>query len=178
MKSLNSSRQLLYSLLVVGTIFFPRASMAQNAFELKAALTYNFAKFTQWPEARLNPPSAWKICFFGNQYHDSFLGLSDKKLGNQSVIAIELSEISQVGQCDVVFVDTNSRELTHRLLLAVDNKAILTVSDITGFAMQGGMIEIVEQDKRLFFKVNMQVLEKSGLTISSQVLKLALDVKR
>ena len=44
--------------------------------------------------------------------------------------------------------------------------------------MQGGMIEIVEKDKRLYFKVNMQVVAKSGLTISSQVLKLALEVKR
>ncbi|MGI2104383.1 YfiR family protein [Shewanella frigidimarina] len=178
MQNSNLSRQLLYSLLVVGAILLPRVSMAQNAFELKAALTYNFAKFTQWPEARLNTSSAWKICFFGNQYHDSFMGLSDKTLGTQSVMAIELSGISQIDQCDVVFVDTNSRELTHRLLVAVDNKAILTVSDITGFAMQGGMIEIVEQDKRLYFKVNMQVVAKSGLTISSQVLKLALEVKR
>ncbi|WP_351189049.1 YfiR family protein [Shewanella sp. TB4-MNA-CIBAN-0142] len=178
MKSSSLSRQLLYSLLVVGAILLPQVSMAQNVFELKAALTYNFAKFTQWPEVRLDAQSAWKICYFNNQYHDSFMGLSDKTLFTQSVMIIQLSDTSKIEQCDVVFIDANSRDITHRLLLTVENKAILTVSDITSFAMQGGMIEIVEQDKRLQFKVNMQVLEKSGLKISSQVLKLALEVKR
>ncbi|MGI2176323.1 YfiR family protein [Shewanella ulleungensis] len=76
----------------------------------------------------------------------------------------------------MVFIDANSRDLTCRLFLAVDNKPILTVSDISGFAVQGGMIQIVEQDKRLFFNIN--ILEASGLDISSQVLKLALEVKR
>ncbi|QDE32988.1 YfiR family protein [Shewanella polaris] len=178
MKKTSFSRKLLYSLWVMGVILLPCTSMAQDAFELKAALTYNFAKFTQWPESRLNETSAWEICYFGNQYHDSFMGLSNKKLATQPVTVIQLSDISKIEQCDVVFIDANSRGLTHRLLLAVENKAILTVSDISGFEMQGGMIEIVEQDKRLYFKVNMQVLEASGLKISSQVLKLALEVKR
>ncbi|MGP1722102.1 YfiR family protein [Shewanella frigidimarina] len=179
MKKANLSRQILYSLLVV-FVLLPRSSMAmsQDSFDLKAAFTYNFAKFTQWPESRLNTPSAWKICFFGNQYRDSFMGLANKKLVTQSITAIQLSETSQIEQCDVVFIDANSRDLTRRLFLAVDNKPILTVSDISGFAVQGGMIEIVEKDKRLFFNINIKVLEASGLDISSQVLKLALEVKR
>ncbi|MGI2110060.1 YfiR family protein [Shewanella frigidimarina] len=177
MKKANLSRQLLYSLLVV-FVLLPRSSMAQDSFDLKAAFTYNFAKFTQWPESRLNALSAWKICFFGNQYHDSFMGLSNKKLVTQPIKPILLSETSQIEQCDVVFIDANSRDLTRRLFLAVDNKPILTVSDISGFAVQGGMIEIVEKDKRLFFNINIKVLEASGLDISSQVLKLALEVKR
>ncbi|MGI2170962.1 YfiR family protein [Shewanella sp. MF05960] len=178
MKKVSFSRKLLYSLWIMGFALLPGTAIAQDAFELKAALTYNFAKFTQWPESRLNEMSAWKICYFGNQYHDSFTGLANKTLANQSVTVIQLSDISKVEQCDVVFIDAKSRELTHRLLLAVENKAILTVSDISGFEMQGGMIEIVEQDKRLYFKVNMQILEQSGLKVSSQVLKLALEVKR
>ncbi|WP_350432071.1 YfiR family protein [Shewanella sp. H8] len=178
MKKTCFNRKLLYSLWMMGIVLLPRTSMAEDAFELKAALTYNFAKFTQWPESRLNGMSTWKICYFDNQYHDSFMGLANKKLTTQPVTVIQLSDISKIEQCDVVFIDANSRGLTHRLLLAVENKAILTVSDISGFEMQGGMIEIVEQDKRLYFKVNMQVLEASGLKISSQVLKLALEVKR
>ena len=106
------------------------------------------------------------------------MGLAKKKLVTQSITAIQLSETSQIEQCDVVFIDANSRDLTRRLFLAVDNKPILTVSDISGFAVQGGMIEIVEKDKRLFFNINIKVLEASGLDISSQVLKLALEVKR
>jgi hypothetical protein len=177
MKKANLSRQILYSLLIV-FVLLPRSSIAQDSFDLKAAFTYNFAKFTQWPESRLHEQSAWKICFFGNQYRDSFIELANKKLAGQSIAVIQLSETSAIAQCDVVFIDTNSRDLTRRLFLAVDNKPILTVSDISGFAVQGGMIEIIEQDKRLYFNINSKVLDASGLNISSQVLKLALEVKR
>ena len=177
MKKDNLYRPLLYSLLAIVTLFSGH-TIAEDSFDLKAAFTYNFAKFTQWPQTRLEQPSAWKICFYGNQYRESFKGLENKKIATHAISAIQLSETSQLDQCDVVFIDSGSRELTRRIFLAVDSKAILTVSDIAGFTSQGGMIEIVAQDKRLFFKVNMQALEQSGLTISSQVLKLALEVKR
>ncbi|MGX9462067.1 YfiR family protein [Shewanella sp. A14] len=177
MKKTALRRQILYSLLVV-FLLLPCPSNAQNSFDLKAAFTYNFAKFTQWPDSRLNEQSPWHICFFGNQYHDSFMELSNKTLANKSIKAIQLLETSQIEQCDVVFIDANSRDFIRRLFLAVDNKPILTVSDISGFAVQGGMIEIVEQDKRLYFNINSKVLEASGLNISSQVLKLALEVKQ
>ncbi|MGI2172181.1 YfiR family protein [Shewanella sp. MF05960] len=177
MKKDNIYRQLLYLLMAI-LVLFSGPTIAEDSFALKAAFTYNFAKFTQWPQTRLEQDSAWKICFYGNQYRDSFKGLENKKIATHAISAIQLSETSPIDQCDVVFIDSGSRELTRRLFLAVDSKAILTVSDISGFAAQGGMIEIVEQDKRLFFKVNMQAIEQSGLNISSQVLKLALEVKR
>ncbi|MGI2175437.1 YfiR family protein [Shewanella ulleungensis] len=177
MKNDNIYRQILYSLMAILALFSSSA-IAEDSFDLKAAFTYNFAKFTQWPQTRIEQPSAWKICFYGNQYRDSFKALENKKIATQNISAIQLSDTSQIDQCDVIFIDSASRELTRRIFLAVDSKSILTVSDISGFAAQGGMIEIVEQDKRLFFKVNMQALEQSGLNISSQVLKLALEVKR
>ncbi len=177
MKKVTIYRQFIYGLMVIFGLF-SGSSMAEDAFELKAAFTYNFAKFTQWPQARIEQQSTWKICFIGKQYRDSFMALSTKKIDSQSISPIELTETNQVDQCDAIFIDSNYRELTRRLFLAVHDKAILTVSDISGFSAQGGMIEIIEQDQRLYFKVNQQALEKAGLTISSQVLKLAVEVKR
>lgn len=177
MKTMTIYRQFIYGLMTV-FVLYSGSSMAEDAFELKAAFTYNFVKFTQWPQTRTEQKSAWNICYFGKQYRDSFMALSKKKIGNQLIAPKELTETNQVAQCDAIFIDSNYRELTRRLFLAVDDRAILTVSDISGFTAQGGMIEIIEQDQRLYFKVNQQVLEKSGLTISSQVLKLAVEVKR
>ena len=177
MKKVTFYKQFIYRLMVI-FVLFSGSSMAEDALSLKVAFTYNFAKFTHWPQPRVAQQSAWKICFFGKQYRDSFMSLSKKQIENQFILPIELTETNQVEQCDVIFIDSNYRELTRRLFLAVDDKPILTVSDISGFTAQGGMIEIVEQDQRLYFKVNKQVLEKSGLNISSQVLKLALEVKR
>ncbi|MCL1112795.1 MULTISPECIES: YfiR family protein [Shewanella] len=168
----------LISLFLATVVLFSGSTSAEDSFDLKAAFTYNFAKFTQWPQARIEQASAWTICFYGNQYRDSFNALEKKKIAAQGITAVELSETSKIEQCDVVFIDSGSRELTRRIFLAVDSKAILTVSDIAGFVSQGGMIEIVEQDKRLFFKVNIAALERAGLNISSQVLKLAIEVKR
>ncbi len=54
----------------------------------------------------------------------------------------------------------------------------LTVSDIPHFAERGGMIGLVNQADRIRFEVNVAPLENAGLTVSSELLKVALRVIR
>jgi hypothetical protein len=53
----------------------------------------------------------------------------------------------------------------------------LTVSDIPSFTNSGGMIGFELIDNRVRFDVNLAAAEKAGLTLSSQLLKVATDVK-
>ena len=155
----------------------PQNVVAQDIFEFKAALTFNFAKFTEWPQAA-QTSTAWQLCYFGEQYRDSFNLLGDKKLSQKPINSTKLNEVIDVAACHIIFVGSNDRHLLRRLFLAIKNRPVLTVSDISGFSNQGGMIEIVPGEGRLQFKVNQQQLEQAGLELSSHVLKLAIEVKR
>jgi hypothetical protein len=60
----------------------------------------------------------------------------------------------------------------------VDKSGVLTVSDIPDFTNSGGMIQFVLLENKVRFQVNLTAAETAGLTLSSQLLKVATSVKR
>jgi len=54
----------------------------------------------------------------------------------------------------------------------------LTVSDMPRFTERGGMVEFVVDSSRVRFQVNLTTAERAGLTLSSQLLKVAIRVER
>jgi YfiR/HmsC-like len=46
------------------------------------------------------------------------------------------------------------------------------------FTRRGGMIQLVLQDRHVRFEVNLAAAEHAGLTLSSQLLKLAVAVRK
>ena len=50
---------------------------------------------------------------------------------------------------------------------------MLTVSDIPGFAAQGGMLELVIDANRVVFEANADAIDRGGLRMSSKAMKLA-----
>ena len=177
MKRLFSHKIGLVWVYLLVCLLSPQHLAAQDIFEFKAALTFSFAKFTEWPQAA-QPSKAWQLCYFGEQYHDSFSLLGDKNLAQKPINSIKLNEVIDVTACHIIFVGSRDRHILGRLFLAINNRPILTVSDISGFSNQGGMIEIVPGEGRLQFKVNQQQLEQADLLLSSHVLKLAIEVQR
>ncbi len=58
------------------------------------------------------------------------------------------------------------------------NTSVLTVSDLSQFTRRGGMIRFVMEANRVRFEVNLTTAEHAGLTLSSQLLKVAISVRR
>jgi hypothetical protein len=54
----------------------------------------------------------------------------------------------------------------------------LTVSDMSQFVKRGGMIQFVLEGKKVRFEVNLTATQHAGLTLSSELLKVATAVKR
>jgi hypothetical protein len=53
---------------------------------------------------------------------------------------------------------------------------VLTVSDMPGFIEHGGMVQFVLENDNVRFEVNLSAANKSGLALSSQLLKVAARV--
>jgi hypothetical protein len=54
----------------------------------------------------------------------------------------------------------------------------LTVSNVPKFSQHGGMIEFVVEANKIRFEVNLTSAERAGLTLSSELLKVATAVTR
>ena len=163
-------------LCLLSMITVPCVTLAQDSFTLKAALTYNLAKFVKWPPQSV-PKDSWTLCYFGEEYNLGFEELKNKKLQGKALQTKRLREVSQAASCQIVYIDSKSRKFLPRLFIALKNKPILTASDSSGFVDQGGMVEILSIQTNLRFKVNQGLLKQSDLKMSSNALKLALEVR-
>ena len=142
---------------------------------LIAALNYNFAKYADWPGEE--HAESIRLCYFTDSFKNSFTELHDKAIFDKPVSTRQINDIEQTSRCHLVYIDRSERDILQRLFVYLRDKPVLTVSDIAGFIDDGGMIEIVEVNNKFRFKVNMSRMESSNLKMSSQVLKLAVEVK-
>jgi len=145
--------------------------------EVKAAYLYNFAKFVQWPAA---PQQAFRICILGNSSLQPNLEATVKGETLQGH-PIEVKRTSSVADatnsCNMVYIAPTERGRLNDILRALSGKGILTVSDIPDFVNKGGMIGFVREDNRVRFAANQAAAQSAGLTLSSELLKVAVSVK-
>lgn len=155
-----------------------RADTAHEA-GLKAKLTYNLARFAQWPASTFaSPTDPLVICV---AHGSEALAAAFTELEGQLVagrrINVVLRPEGAIRPCQVLFVqDMGTRGGPSWPALAAGVPA-LTIGDGEGFASRGGMVELVNVNDTLRFDVNLKTLRGAQIGLSSQVLKLARQVR-
>jgi len=152
---------------------------APTEIEVKAAFLYHFAQLVSWPKAAQGPVV---VAVVGR---DPFGDRLEATIGGETVrgrpIQIERAARPRdlAAAPDVLFVGAATLPEAQALLVDVARAPVLTVAAVGGFAGGGGMVEFrVTPDARVAFDIDLRAVEKAGLSMSSQLLKLARIVKR
>lgn len=136
---------------------------------LKAAFIYRFAQFTKWPDER---KTSLSYCVYND---DKVFAALQKVLNNSNSQVHLLSTKHEYTQCDVLYFATEAHQAS-ALLNKRDNQAVLTIAENMQTFRQGMIIGFIAEPKRLSFRVNLQAAQQQGLTLSSQMLKLAKEI--
>lgn len=145
-------------------------------YEVKAAFLYNFAKYVKWPATPAPASnSAFVIGIVGTDPFGAILDrtMQGKAVQGKPIVVQRYAKPDDVGACDMLFIGASESRNLAKLLAAVDKAPILTVGDMPEFAQRGGMINLVVDDNRVHFEVNVEAAERARLTPSSQLLRLA-----
>jgi hypothetical protein len=102
----------------------------------------------------------------------------DEKIEGRPVTALRITTVQQATSCKVLFLSRSEEGQARKTLAALRNAGVLTVSDMPDFLDRGGIIQFVIRDNRVRFEVNLENAERSGLTLSSELLKVAHAVHR
>jgi YfiR/HmsC-like len=146
-------------------------------YQIKAAFLYNAAKFIEWPPES-GTSGSFVIGVLGEDPFGSLLDdLSSKTIKGKKIIIKRFSSLDKVRECHMLFIPATERRRLSVVLSTSRDHAVLTVSDLDGFAKSGGMIELAMDKGRLGFDVNNHQIRKQGLKISAQMLKLARTVQ-
>lgn len=167
----------LTGLLLALLLTVPAASLEQTGHQVKAAMLFNAAKFVEW-SGPTRPDSSLIICVLGKPaITPAIEGLVGRLVQGHQVKVQQVSSLSDMGACHLVFIGEGERRNLPAVLASAGRRGILTVSDIDRFAMQGGMLGLVESEGKIKLEVNLEAAQQANLKISSQLLKLARIVR-
>ena len=141
--------------------------------DVQSALLLNFARYTEWPEARRSGPLV--ACVVADERLADTL---TRAAGTQDVNGRPL-QVRRLGAggvvttCHVLFISKAAEDNAAALLAEAGALPVLTVSDRGGFGRNGGIIEIFVDNARMGFAVNVRSAQRSRLNLSSGLLNLA-----
>ena len=152
-----------------------------SEYEVKAVYLFNFAKFVQWPASEPSDETdAFTVCVLGEDPFGRTLDftLAGETLHGRKTATKRIESTRDAEGCRIVFVSGSEERRLRSILEALEGSSILTVSDMDDFAERGGMIQLVMENDRVRFEVNLTAATAVGLEMSSELLKVARGVKK
>ncbi len=163
--------------LVSFILLFASGLFAQRPTEyaVKAAYILNFGRYVKWPAV---PSGDFKICVLGSNPFGSELNktVAGESLSGRPVAVQKIDRIADARGCQILFFGESERIQFGSELGELKHLPILTVSDLPDFLERGGIIQFELQGDRVRFSINSQAAKEAGLSVSSDLLKVATKV--
>jgi hypothetical protein len=166
---------------LVAVPFLRAQSLKPTDYDVKAAYLYNFGHFVEWPAHVASAQNdSFTVCVLGQDPFGPVLDttLAGETIAGKKVTAKRIATLQESGNCQILFLSSAEEAQLKIILKALNKQAVLTVSDMPEFSQHGGMIQFVPEGKRVRFEVNLAAVQHAGLTLSSELLKVATTVRR
>ncbi len=150
-------------------------------YEVKAAYLYNFGRFVEWPaKVTATKVDSFTICVLGQDPFGPALdaALAGETIAGKNVAVKRILSPQDAVNCRILFISSSEDNQLKLILAALNDTSVLTVSDLPQFSRRGGMVQFILDGNRVRFEVNLAPAEHAGLTLSSELLKLAVSVRR
>lgn len=130
------------------------------------------------PNGRPPPLREFTYCVAGNlAMQEAMQALTLKAHGVASVRMRYLTEPQQLAGCQLVLLGFGERADLQRWQAALANEPVLVVGESAEAFRNGAVIALVAEPNGLAFRINHTEAKRRGLVLSSQMLKLAREVK-
>ncbi|MFZ0821733.1 MAG: YfiR family protein [Candidatus Acidiferrales bacterium] len=147
--------------------------------QIKAAFLLNFARFAEWsPMAVPETSTLLFFCFDGAEdVRIAFQTLADgKEIGKRKIVNRKITSPADARTCQAVFANDSKHNREAELLKTARDVGALTVGDGPDFLSSGGMIQLLVDDNRMRFDINMATVSRAKIKLSSKLLALARHV--
>lgn len=165
-------------ILSILVLFAPalRAQTTVSPAQVKAALVYNFMKYAEWPADPGSGPLTLCVAYADRPVEAAFAAVHGRTIDSRTVQVHILHSGENTAFCHLMYIhDGRAREMLQEL--STKQVHLLTIGDHEDFVDVGGAIGLIEQNGRLQFKVNLDVIKHGNYKISSQLLKLAVNTR-
>jgi hypothetical protein len=154
----------------------PRATasepLSDPVDELKSAIVLSFLRYSEWPE----PAPVGQPLTVGVIGRPSILpvlrkALEGKLVNSRPVRILAIKALLDPGCCQVIYLATGKHAEIQQALTGARSVHALTIGEADRFLEYGGAVNLILVDGHMSFEVNMDALERSGVAISSKLLR-------
>jgi len=163
---------------VIGSLLLTSVSLNSNAEiskhqQIMAGFLLHLTSFTQWPALEHDHIT---LCLLTPDPFNSYVNKMVQRRPRNSqgkliVLNYSHAEGMNLSQCQIIYLPPEHYPTLWQNISPEQN--ILLVSQSKTFIEQGGMINFVQQDKRIQLEVNLPAVTAAQLKISSELLKHA-----
>jgi hypothetical protein len=150
---------------------------------IKAGFIYNFANLVQWPSSSFaQPDSPIVIVILGEDHFGTTLDRASdgKKVNSRPFVLKRAKSISELQRtlgpqkdCQILYVSSSEMPHLNDAIQMLKGVPVLTIGETPGFARNGGIINLILEDNKVRFEVNVAAAKEADLNISSRLLALA-----
>jgi hypothetical protein len=154
----------------------PSAAPAVSAQKVEAVYLLNFGRFVSWPANDFPDARAPLIIgVLGRDPFGSFLDevVKGESINHRPVVVRRYASVRDVRTCHILYVSESESTRLEAVFAELDDRHILTVSDITDFAYRGGIVQFLKERERIRFRINLHRAKKSSLELSAKLLRPA-----
>ncbi|ABK44871.1 hypothetical protein Mmc1_2371 [Magnetococcus marinus MC-1] len=143
-----------------------------RALSLKGAYLYNISKFVYWPSEQ---QGALHLCVWGDAPLQGVMAkmLTGKRVAGRGVTVVGEQASSKV--CQLLYLGEGWQG-DATTLQALNHKGLVTVSDHPDFLALGGIVQLVEQQNRLKFRIHQGHAEAMSVQFAAKLMQLALEI--
>lgn len=162
--------------LFFGGLDLPAQTAVSKEYQVKAVFLFNFSQFVEWPaEAFPEAQTPLVIGIIGEDPFGDYLDeiVRGEKVNNHPLVVQRYQRVEEIKTCHILFVSPSETKQLEQIFTSLKGRNILTVGDVGGFALRGGMIRFVTEKNKIRFRANVEAAKAANLTISSKLLRPA-----
>jgi uncharacterized protein DUF4154 len=158
---------------------FAHAQNRMSDYAVKAAYLINFGKFVRFTSSEVvKSRQSFEICIVGEDPLGHTLDelTADERLDGKPVRIGRFKSAGEARGCAIAYISASEGTRVGTDLKMLREQEVLTVSDAANFLQDGGIIQFVTVDNHVRFSVNIEAARDAQLSLSSELLKVAMSV--
>ena len=149
-----------------------KAVSSSEKYKAQSIFVYTFTKYVNWSKSQ---PDRFTIVSYKNSGINPYLQqiAATKKIKEKSVSIVLIDPSSDIPDCDLIYFDDQNAKLaaTHMAKRSMNNILVVSQSGHAEKTLEN--INLFEANDSYKFDINLENIEKNGMTVSSNLLKLA-----
>jgi hypothetical protein len=152
------------------------SAQVPREYQIKAVFLFNFAQFVEWPTNAFADKDAPLVV--GILGADPFGPFLDDTVRNETarghrLVVEHFQNVEEIKACHILYIGKSEAPKLDHTLAVLNNKPILTVSEIENAAYRGVMVRFITERNKIRLRINLEAARAADLAISSKLLRAA-----